>query len=101
MDPSLAGQTFNCICGRQLKIEAAPTPQISHPAPETRAASDQSPHPAPAPTPPAAPLHAARADLLRRTNQREAAADAYKRALDLCGNSAERAYLKRRLDEMQ
>jgi RNA polymerase sigma-70 factor, ECF subfamily len=47
------------------------------------------------------PYHAARADLLRRTNQREAAADAYQRALDLCGNSAERAYLQRRLDEMQ
>ncbi|HET6821606.1 MAG TPA: RNA polymerase sigma factor [Anaerolineales bacterium] len=47
------------------------------------------------------PYHAARADLLRRTNQREAAADAYKRALDLCGNSAERAYLQRRLEEIQ
>jgi RNA polymerase sigma-70 factor (ECF subfamily) len=46
------------------------------------------------------PYHAARADLLRRTNQREAAADAYARALVLCGNSAERAYLQRRLDEM-
>jgi RNA polymerase sigma-70 factor (ECF subfamily) len=46
------------------------------------------------------PYHAARADLLRRTNQREAAADAYERALELCGNSAERAYLQRRLDEM-
>jgi RNA polymerase sigma-70 factor (ECF subfamily) len=46
------------------------------------------------------PYHAARADLLRRTNQREAAADAYKRALDLCGNRAERGYLRRRLDEM-
>ena len=46
------------------------------------------------------PYHAARADLLRRTNQREAAADAYQRALDLCNNNAERAYLKRRLDEM-
>jgi RNA polymerase sigma-70 factor (ECF subfamily) len=46
------------------------------------------------------PYHAARADLLRRTNQREAAADAYARALALCGNSAERAYLQRRLDEM-
>jgi RNA polymerase sigma-70 factor (ECF subfamily) len=46
------------------------------------------------------PYHAACADLLRRTNQREAAADAYKRALALCGNSAERAYLQRRLDEM-
>jgi RNA polymerase sigma-70 factor (ECF subfamily) len=47
------------------------------------------------------PYHAARADLLRRTNQREAAADAYKRALALCGNSAERAYLQRRLEEMK
>ena len=46
------------------------------------------------------PYHAARADLLRRTNQREAAAHAYERALALCGNSAERAYLQRRLDEM-
>jgi len=46
------------------------------------------------------PYHAARADLLRRTNQREAAADAYERALALCGNSAERAYLQRRLNEM-
>jgi len=46
------------------------------------------------------PYHVARADLLRRTNQREAAADAYKRALDLCQNSAERAFLQRRLDEM-
>ena len=46
------------------------------------------------------PYHAARADLLRRTNQPEAAADAYKRALDLCTNSAERNYLQRRLEEM-
>lgn len=46
------------------------------------------------------PYHAARADLLRRTNQREAAADAYERALALCGNPAERGYLQRRLDEM-
>jgi RNA polymerase sigma-70 factor, ECF subfamily len=46
------------------------------------------------------PYHAARADLLRRTNQREAAADAYERALELCMNSAERAFLQRRLDEM-
>ena len=47
------------------------------------------------------PYHAARADLLRRTNQREAAADAYKRALDLCGNNTERAYLQRRLDRSE
>ena len=46
------------------------------------------------------PYHAARADLLGRMNQREAAADGYKRALDLCSNSAERVYLQRRLDEM-
>ena len=46
------------------------------------------------------PYHAALADMLRRTNQREAAADAYERALSLCGNRAERAYLQRRLDEM-
>jgi RNA polymerase sigma-70 factor (ECF subfamily) len=46
------------------------------------------------------PYHAARADLLRRTNQREAAAEAYEQALTLCSNSAERAYLQRRLDEM-
>jgi RNA polymerase sigma-70 factor (ECF subfamily) len=46
------------------------------------------------------PYHAARADLLRRMNQREAAADAYERALALCGNSAESAYLQRRLAEM-
>ncbi len=47
------------------------------------------------------PYHAACADLLRRTNQRERAAEAYERALALCGNSAERAYLQRRLDEMR
>jgi RNA polymerase sigma-70 factor (ECF subfamily) len=46
------------------------------------------------------PYHAARADLLRRTNQREAAADAYQRAFELCGNPTERAYLQRRLDQM-
>jgi len=46
------------------------------------------------------PYHAARADLLQRTNQREAAADAYQRAIELCGNPTERVYLQRRLDEM-
>jgi RNA polymerase sigma-70 factor, ECF subfamily len=46
------------------------------------------------------PYHAARADLLRRMNQREPAADAYERALALCSNSAERAYLQQRLEEM-
>jgi RNA polymerase sigma-70 factor (ECF subfamily) len=47
------------------------------------------------------PYHAARADLLRRMNQHEAAADAYQRAIDLCSNSTERAYLQRRLEQMQ
>ena len=47
------------------------------------------------------PYHVARADLLRRTHQREAAAEAYTRAIALCGNSAERAYLQHRLNEMQ
>jgi RNA polymerase sigma-70 factor, ECF subfamily len=46
------------------------------------------------------PYHAARADLLRRTGQREAAAEAYERAIALCGNAAERAHLGRRRDEM-
>jgi len=47
------------------------------------------------------PYHAARADLLRRMAQREAAAAAYERAIALCGNGVERAYLRRRLDEMR
>jgi len=46
------------------------------------------------------PYHAACADLLRRTNQREAATDAYQRAIELCSNLAERAYLQRRLDKL-
>jgi RNA polymerase sigma-70 factor (ECF subfamily) len=46
------------------------------------------------------PYHAARADLLRRMNQRKAAADDYERAIALCGNAAERAYLQRRLETM-
>jgi RNA polymerase sigma-70 factor (ECF subfamily) len=46
------------------------------------------------------PYHAARADLLRRTRQRQAAVDAYQKALALCTNRAERVYLQRRLDEM-
>jgi RNA polymerase sigma-70 factor (ECF subfamily) len=47
------------------------------------------------------PFHAACADLLRRTNQREAAAQEYERALALCSNAAERTYLQRRLAEMR
>ena len=46
------------------------------------------------------PYHAARADLLRRSGQHEAAADAYDAAIRLCSNSAERAYLQRRFAEM-
>ena len=46
------------------------------------------------------PYHAARADLLRRTNQREAAAEAYQRAMELCSNPTERAYLQQRLDTL-
>lgn len=46
------------------------------------------------------PYHVARADLLRRTNQWEASLDAYQRALELCGNRAEQAYLQRRYDEI-
>ncbi len=41
------------------------------------------------------PYHAARADLLRRAGEREAAAEAYARAAALCGNAPERAYLER------
>jgi RNA polymerase sigma-70 factor, ECF subfamily len=46
------------------------------------------------------PYHVARADLLRRMDRRKEAAVAYGRALALCGNGAERAYLQRRLNEM-
>lgn len=45
-------------------------------------------------------LHAARADLLRRSNRREAAAEAYRRALALTTNETERCFLQRRLQEM-
>jgi RNA polymerase sigma-70 factor (ECF subfamily) len=44
-------------------------------------------------------FHAARADLLRRLDAHQAAADAYTRALELAGNAAERAFLERRLAE--
>jgi RNA polymerase sigma-70 factor (ECF subfamily) len=45
-------------------------------------------------------LHAARADLLRRLGEREAATVAYRRARELAGNTAERAFLDRRLREL-
>jgi len=44
--------------------------------------------------------HAARADLLRRSGQREGAMAAYARALELCQNAAERRFLQRRLTEV-
>jgi RNA polymerase sigma-70 factor (ECF subfamily) len=45
-------------------------------------------------------LHAARADLLRRLDRRTEASTAYRRALELTTNGAERAYLTRRLGEV-
>jgi RNA polymerase sigma-70 factor (ECF subfamily) len=45
-------------------------------------------------------LHAARADLLRRLQQKEAAAEAYRRALTLTTNETERRFLQRRLSEL-
>jgi RNA polymerase sigma-70 factor (ECF subfamily) len=44
--------------------------------------------------------HAARADLLRRLDQREEAAAAYRRALDMVENAVERRYLEGRLAEV-
>jgi RNA polymerase sigma-70 factor, ECF subfamily len=43
-------------------------------------------------------LHAARADLLRRLDRRSEAAGAYRRALELTDNRAEREFLQRRLE---
>jgi RNA polymerase sigma-70 factor, ECF subfamily len=43
------------------------------------------------------PLHAAHAELLRRSGDGAAAADAYRRAIDLSANAVERAELERRL----
>jgi RNA polymerase sigma-70 factor (ECF subfamily) len=43
---------------------------------------------------------ATRADLLRRAGRTTAAATAYERALELATNSAERAFLRSRLDEL-
>ena len=45
-------------------------------------------------------LHSARADLLRRSGRNEESAVAYRRALELTGNDAERRYLERRLLEV-
>jgi RNA polymerase sigma-70 factor (ECF subfamily) len=45
-------------------------------------------------------FHSARADLLRRAQRYDAAADAYRRALALVGNEPERRFLERRLREV-
>jgi RNA polymerase sigma-70 factor, ECF subfamily len=45
-------------------------------------------------------LHAARADLLRRSGRRDEAAGAYRQALALAPNPVERAFLERRLSEV-
>jgi RNA polymerase sigma-70 factor (ECF subfamily) len=46
-------------------------------------------------------LHAGRADLLRRLGRRSEAAAAYREALELTANRAERAFLERRLVEIE
>jgi len=46
-------------------------------------------------------LHAARADLLRRSGRNAEAAAAYERAVELATNPAERAFLERRLREVR
>ena len=45
-------------------------------------------------------LHATRADLLRRSGRNDDAAEAYRRALELTANEAERSFLARRLQEV-
>jgi RNA polymerase sigma-70 factor, ECF subfamily len=44
--------------------------------------------------------HATRADLLRRLNRSQQSREAYDKAIELAGNSAETAYLKRRRDQL-
>ncbi len=46
-------------------------------------------------------LHAARADMLRRTGAFDEAAKSYMRALSLATNESERRYLEKRLREAQ
>jgi RNA polymerase sigma-70 factor (ECF subfamily) len=46
-------------------------------------------------------LHAARADLLRRSGALQEAAESYRKALALATNESERRYLERRLGEVQ
>ena len=47
------------------------------------------------------PFHAARADLLRRAGRREEAVAAYRRAVELTDNEAERRFLDRRIAEIE
>ena len=47
------------------------------------------------------PFWAARADILRRAGNLRDAAHAYRRALDLTDNAAERSFLERRLADLQ
>jgi RNA polymerase sigma-70 factor (ECF subfamily) len=47
------------------------------------------------------PFHAARADLLRRAGRFEEAEAAYRRAVELSRNVAERRFLERRMEEMR
>jgi len=46
-------------------------------------------------------FHATRADLLRRLDMKSDAIEAYRRALRLCQNDAERAFLSMRLSEIE
>ena len=46
------------------------------------------------------PLHAARAELLRRAGDRAGAAEAYRRGIALSANDVERAELERRLQAL-
>lgn len=46
------------------------------------------------------PFHAARADLLRRAGRSAEASAAYRRAIELSGNAAERTFLQSRLDSL-
>ena len=46
------------------------------------------------------PYHATRAELLRRVSRDSESRDAYDRAIELAGNTAESAYLRRRRDEL-
>jgi RNA polymerase sigma-70 factor, ECF subfamily len=45
-------------------------------------------------------FHAARADLLRRGGDRQAAAGSYRRALEVCRHAPDRHFLQRRLAEV-